>query len=358
MTKDYLIDSHKMLWHLERVLKWQNNELVAPIYVEISPTSYCNQKCIFCGVDFVRNSGRYLSDDKLCKCLEEMSFAGVKSVMFAGEGEPFLHKSLPLFVKSAKISGIDVAITTNGSITNDHMWNDVLPYLTWIRFSVDAGSREVYSRVHQTSGDVFNKVLDNIKLVQKNKMTNNLNTTVGVQYLIVDENLDDIQRAIEIFSDLEIDYIVFKPYSLHPRMLVKRNYYYSEETIKRLEKIIDETKNYNKTKIIFRLESLQKYMLQIKEYSHCYALPFWAYISSNGDIYTCSVHLYDDDFYAGNIYREDIHEIFFGNKRKKSINFARYNLDVNVKCRINCRMARINEFLGLLSNPPEHVNFI
>ena len=358
MNKTYYIDSHKMLWHLDRVLKWQSNEMVVPIYVEISPTSYCNHKCIFCGVDFARNSGYYLNDDILCKALEEMGSAGVKSVMFAGEGEPFLHKSLPLFVKTAHSSGIDVAITTNGSITNDTMWNDVLPYLTWIRFSVDAGSKEVYAKVHQTSGDMFDKVLANIDLLQKNKTIKNLNTTIGVQYLILDENLDDIQRAIKLFSDLEIDYIVFKPYSLHPKMLVKRDYYYSEGTIRRLEKIVDETKQCNKTKIFFRLESLQKYMLQVKEYSHCYALPFWAYISSNGEVYTCSVHLYNDDFCAGNIYRQNIHEIFFGFKRKKSIDFARYSLDVNLKCRINCRMARVNEFLSLLSTPPEHVNFV
>ena len=47
----YLLDGHKLYWHLDRVEEWQAKKVVAPIYVEISPLSVCNHKCIFCGID-------------------------------------------------------------------------------------------------------------------------------------------------------------------------------------------------------------------------------------------------------------------------------------------------------------------
>jgi len=50
-----------------------------------------------------------------CEKLKQMGLLGVRSIMYAGEGEPLLHKDLPKFVKTTKESGIDVSITTNGT---------------------------------------------------------------------------------------------------------------------------------------------------------------------------------------------------------------------------------------------------
>lgn len=157
MADNYCIDGHKLLWHLDRVLEWQENRVIAPIYVEISPISSCNHNCIFCGIDFAMNPGFKLNTGILCKRLEEMGVLGVRSIMFAGEGEPLLHKDLPLFVKTAKEAGIDVSITTNGSLGNYALWKELLPYLTWIRFSVDAGTADVYANVHRVQQDAFHK---------------------------------------------------------------------------------------------------------------------------------------------------------------------------------------------------------
>lgn len=359
MTKDsYCIDSHKLLWHLDRVLEWSKKRVIAPIYVEVSPVSFCNHKCTFCGIDFAQNKGVQLETEILSKRLAEMGKIGVKSMMFAGEGEPLLHKGLPKFVKIAKENGIDVSLTTNGSVGSFDLWSELLPHLTWIRFSVDAGSPEVYASIHKVTEESFSKTLNSIKDAVRNKKENALDVTIGVQYLIIEENLKDIENALTLFSDLEVDYFSLKPYSLHPQMIRKKNVIYTKKTMDHIEKLLAQYEGKTGMNIIFRKDAMEKYMNGEKDIDHCRALPFWGYISSKGDFYTCSVFIGDERFRSGNIYNDNMEKIIFGNARKKSIEFGEDALKIEDECRLNCRMARANEFLELLDNKPDHINFV
>lgn len=354
----YLIDSHKLLWHLERVAEWQEKRIIAPIYVEVSPLSVCNHKCIFCGIDFVRDKGYKLERDMLCSRLDEMGRSGVKSIMFAGEGEPLLHRDLPEFIRISHGSGMDVSVTTNGTLGNNELWKEILPFLTWIRFSVDAGTAEIHSIVHNVPRGVFDKTVGSIEQAVKVKKVHGLDTTIGVQFLIIDENFYDIENALSLFSKMGVDYISLKPYSQHPQMTKKKETVYTDESIKHIDELVEEYGTKSVTSIIFRKEALKKYRDKVKLFRHCCALPFWGYISSKGDFYTCSVFIGDDRFNTGNIYDSDMERIFFGNERQRSIEYGKNELLINDECRFNCRMSRINEFLEVLENKPEHINFI
>lgn len=358
MKDRFHIDSHKLLWHLDRLADWQKGRLIAPIYIEISPTSACNHRCVFCGIDFARTGGNFLQTNILCERLKEMATLGLRSIMFAGEGEPLLHKDLSVFVQTAKASGLDISITTNGSLFSDKLVEEILPHLTWIRFSIDAGSPDVYSKVHRVSPQEFSKVISNIKDAARFKKENQLTVTIGVQYLLIDENLKDLKDAFELFADIDIDYLSLKPFSLHPQMKAKMDVSFDSSVISQLQTLIDSASESIKDKVIFRAQSLEKYLSHEISFSHCYALPFWGYIASDGGFYTCSVKLHKDDFCAGNIYQENMASIFWGDKRASSIDYASRLLDVKKDCRVNCRMARVNEFLESLATPPEHVNFI
>lgn len=353
----YLIDNHKLYWHLDRVVEWQKSRIVTPIYVEVSPVGFCNNRCIFCGIDFAMDHKSQLDSTILCKRFREMGSLGVRSIMFAGEGEPLLHKDLKLLIKTAKEAGIDVSLTTNGNIGDYSLWKDILPYITWIRFSVDAGTPEVYSKIHCVHESWFEKTTNSIKDAVKVKKDLNLKTTIGVQFLIIDENLNDIDSAIRLFSGIGIDYLSLKPYSMHPKMTKKKNVIYTRKVLERVQKIIDK---YNKIEmnIIFRKSAMDKYMNGEKLFNHCKALPFWGYITSQGDFYTCSVFINDKRFNSGNIYEQDMQNILFGDMRKNSIAYGEKDLNIKDECRVNCRMARINEFLEFIDSKTEHVNFI
>lgn len=354
----YLIDGHKMYWHLDRVSEWQKDRIIPPIYIEISPVSFCNHKCIFCGIDFVREGKYQLETAILCRHLKEMGSIGVKSIMFAGEGEPLLHKDLPCIIKTAKESGMDVSVTTNGTVGNHEVWEEILSLLTWIRFSVDAGTPSTYAKIHNVSEDTFHKAVRNIHESVQIKDKYKIPVTIGVQFLIMHENYSTIEDALHLFSDIKVDYFSLKPYSLHPQMINKLDIVYTTEMLKYIEHVVDKYKKNTKMSIIFRKDSMKKYINKNKMFKHCHSLPFWGYISSKGDFYTCSVFLNDERFKAGNIYEDDMHSILFGEKRRRSIKYGEKNLLIKDECRLNCRMAKINEFLEFLAKKPQHINFI
>jgi len=355
----YLIDGHKLFWHLDRVAIWQKKRIIPPVYVEVSPVSFCNHRCVFCGIDFARDTGLQLDTKVMCERLVEMGKIGVRSIMFAGEGEALFHKDLQTLIKTAKDAGIDVSITTNGSRGDYDFWKEILPSLTWVRFSVDAGTAGVYAKVHNVPEKSFGKTIKRIEDAVKIKKDHTLGVTIGVQFLIIEENLNNIEDALRLFNDLGVDYLSLKPYSLHPQMMNKKDVVYTKETMYYVQEILNKYKK-DKTKmnIIFRKDAMERYMNREKNIKHCRALPFWGYISSKGDFYTCSVFIGDERFKAGNIYNEDMQNIIFGDARKNSIKYGAEILSIGEECRLNCRMARVNEFLEFLENKPEHVNFI
>ena len=359
MSQDkFAIDGHKLYWHLDRVAAWQKDRLVAPIYLEISPVSYCDNRCVFCGLDFARNERVTIDADTLMSRISEMAPLGVKSIMFAGEGEPLLHPRIGDLVRHSRKCGIDVSITTNGMSGNSAVWHEILPELTWIRFSVDAASSEMYSEVHGVTPSCFERTLASLKDAVHVKKERQLPVTIGVQFLMIRQNLVDIVNAVDLYSGIGVDYLSFKPYSEHPQMINKSGFTYTLEMIESIEEEIGRHSAWGDTAIIFRKNATEAYAGAMQRYSSCRALPFWGYISSKGDFYTCSVYLNDERFKAGAIYSETMQSIFFGGKRKTSIAFAEHGLELGRECRINCRMARINEFLEFLVREPGHINFI
>jgi len=82
----FRIDSHKLIYHVDRVSDWLKGKNVYPIYVEIAPAGSCNHRCTYCALDFMEYKPRFLDSRILKERLSEMGSLGVKSIMYAGEG--------------------------------------------------------------------------------------------------------------------------------------------------------------------------------------------------------------------------------------------------------------------------------
>jgi len=352
----YKIDSHKLMYHVSRVNEWLNGESVYPIYMEVSPSGACNHRCSYCGLDFMGYKPNFLKANILKERLSELGELGLKSIMYAGEGEPFLHPEMVSIIEHTKESGIDVALTTNGVLLRKEIVERVLINTEWIKVSINGGTRETYAKIHQSKPDDFDKVVDNLSFAAEVKKDNDYKCVLGMQLVLLPENHHEVVSLAKLAREIGMDYLVVKPYSQHPQS--KTNKY---STIKYsdfdylsegLEKISSD--NFG---VVFRSNAMKKWDNNHRNYEHCLALPFWSYIDAGGNVWGCSVYLGDDRFKYGNIYEKTFKDIWEGEERQNSLSWVAENLDVT-RCRINCRMDEANRYLWELKDPPAHVNFI
>lgn len=349
---DYNIDSHKLMYHPERVTEWLKNEDCFPIYVEVGLTNRCNHRCKFCALDFLEHGGHNLDTGLMTSTLKDMSKSGVKSIMFAGEGEPLLHKSIGDFVKIASQEGVDTSITTNGVALNERKREQCLPYLSWIRFSIDSGDAKTYAWVHGTEQDGFEKVITNIRNCVQYKREHKLQTTIGIQTLALSESLSSLENLAQIAIDIGVDNLQIKPYSHHPLSKNDFSISYGEWV-----KIGADLKKHEKSgfRVIHREETMKRLNTQVS-YNQCYGLPFIALIDSRGNVIPCNLFYNSPEFSYGNLYDNSFSEIWGGKKRKEVLKKIREKgVD---ECRGGCRLDTINRYLNRLKNPELHDNFI
>lgn len=352
----YKIDSHKLIYHVNRVNDWLSGKNIYPVYMEISPCGSCNHRCLYCALDFMEYQPRFLDKDVLRERLFEMGRLGVKSIMYAGEGEPFLHWGMDEIISNTKKARMDVAVTTNGVLFDKRLCDATLPSLSWIKVSIDAGKKATYAKVHRTKPQDFEKVIENMAYAAKLKQRKRLSCALGMQIVLLPDNHKEVVPLAKKAKDIGMDYLAVKPYSQHPLSKTAR---YKNIKYKDYLGLAEKLNKLNSAKfnVIFRIHTMKKWDETSRNYKHCLALPFWAYIDSLGDVWACSIYLTKEQFHLGNIYKNTFQEIWESEKRKKLVHWAKQDLDT-AQCRINCRMDEINSYLWQLTHPVEHVNFI
>jgi len=350
----FRIDSHKLHLHPQRVADWLEGKNIAPIYMEISPAGACNHRCRFCALDFMQYRPSFLPADIMHHRFAEMGRAGVKAVMFAGEGEPFLHKEMATLTESAKWAGIDVAFTTNASLLKPETAKRVLPLTSWIKVSCNAGTAQTYGQVHGTKPEDFETVMRNMEEAVRLRQAQGCTCTLGFQMVILPENIHEAETLALRVRDIGADYLVFKPYSQHPQSH-KTGYTalgFDAEAQARLAALCTDS-----FRIIYRQQAALRGAQSHKSYNRCLALPFWSYLDATGQLWGCSMFLGSDNFAYGSLLQHTFAELWNGEKRLQSVRWCKEHLDAS-KCRINCRMDPINGYLWELTHPGAHSNFI
>lgn len=363
MEDKYFIDYHKLMYHpevlslwLKSFNNWEIAKKIYPIYVEISPSGVCNHRCRFCAFDYLGYDKGFANFKNLKKAILDMKKGGVKSINLSGEGEPLLYpkiKELILFISSLKI---DVALTTNGTYLKKELVKEILPALSWIKVSLDAGSSLTHFKIHRPSKEEFSDILRNLEEAVKIRKKTKSRCVLGCQFLLLDENYFEVEILAKKLKRIGLDYLVVKPFSQHPKSKNKefrninyKKYLFLEEKLKKF--------NDKKFQVIFRKRTMEK-LYKKREYKKCWAVPFfWAHLTTNGDVYSCGNFIGDQRFKLGNYNEKPFKEIWEGEVRKKHWEFMIKKFNT-LKCRENCRMDEINRYLERLKNPPEHVNFI
>jgi len=352
ISDKYRLDTHKLDLHPARVADWRNGLDVYPIYLELSPSGACQHRCLFCSFDFMKYQNRFLDTRMLKERISEFAELGVKSIQFAGEGEPLLHPDIAEIIRHTSNAGIDVGISTNGVLLSERMNLQILPHCTWIKVSFNAGTPETYALVNGTSSDDFEEVINNLISLVNIRKQKKFSCTLGIQMVVLPENENEISGLAMIAKNTGLDYIVFKPYSHNPH--TKSNRYKNLKLAPNWNDV--RSLQSDSFKIDIREQTFDKVNEVKRPFKQCLALPFWGYIDAGGGVWGCYRHLNDDRFCYGNICQNTFEEIWNGKKRKKSLKMME-KFDI-LGCGINCRMDSINRYLWRLRYPERHDNFI
>ncbi len=211
---DLILDSHKLSYHYDRVKAWENGERIAPVCVDMALTRACGAMCSFCYAMVQEPQERAtIKTKQALELLDDFAEVGVKGVSLISDGESTLSKAYVPFIQHASNIGIDVGNATNGWEWQPDKVDQVLPHLTWVRFTVAAGRAESYSRIMFKGSEhtsVFDRAMKHIKYAVDLKKKLNLKVTLGIQMVLVPEFKDEILPFAKLAVDLGVDYGVIK----------------------------------------------------------------------------------------------------------------------------------------------------
>lgn len=353
MAENIRIDSHKLIYHPEVVARWMKGENIYPIELEITLTGACNHRCIFCAYAYRKYNSDRLDTELLLDNLREVSSKGVRSVVYAGDGEPLLHKDAPDIINKTKEFGLDVAMSTNGVLFTPEISKECLKSLTWMRFSTAGIKEDTYSKIHRGKSEDLQKVLFNMNAAVECKKKNQLKTTIGVQLLLLPENKEEVVQMTKEMKRIGVDYFTIKPFSHNPQNehLIQVDYKEMMEIEKEIKNL--ETEDF---KIYFRAHTMKK-LEQSRCYTRCWALPFMVYIDEKGSVYPCGRISGRVEFQYGNLYERSFCEIWESEQKREAFHKL-FCMDLDENCGKVCRMDEMNRYLNELKHPSEHVNFI
>jgi radical SAM protein with 4Fe4S-binding SPASM domain len=263
-----------------------------------------------------------------------------------------LHRDISRFVQTAKTKKMDVSITTNGVLLSPKRADEIIPHLSWIRFSIDAGTPETYAQIHRTRKEDFEKVMQNIAYAAEIKRKNNLGVTIGTQALLTSMSINELAILARRLKEIGADNLQIKPYSHHPSSKNDLSFDYQEaEKIRpELESLSDE-----KFEVIYRAKTIRR-LTSRREYDSCHGLPFFALIDCKANVIPCNIFYGQKEFIYGNLKNNLFSEIWKSERRKQVI--KRINEKGIGDCRLGCRLDSSNRYLHRIRHPHPHDNFL
>lgn len=175
---------------------------------QVETSIACNLKCIMCPWEGVRDkldTRGHMSQqvwDALVPYLND-----VKSVDFAGGGEPLLQKNLLSWIEQAKSHGCDTGFLTNGLLLKPDMSDRLIDTgLNWIGFSVDGADKETYEAIRQ--GSDFDQICEHIRYLTEKRV--NQRPLVMVNVVIMTRNVHQLEDMIKLADRLGVDQVNFK----------------------------------------------------------------------------------------------------------------------------------------------------
>ena len=316
----------KIIANVDRVVEFIETGNTAPVLVEVDPSNACNHACSFCLSSYIHFdkykgtetfSRAIMPREMLMNLCSDFVKMGVRSINWTGGGEPCLNKHLKEAIEYCGSNGIKMGIFTNGTLLDKwEMFETMVDNMTWVRFSVDAGTKETYDNIRVAKENRgWDKMVENLtKLIEVNKQKGN-KIDIGVGYVISPDTYHEIVDFANFFKDFDLMYCQFKPeIVIREKGGMQRDLEFWEEKVKPL---LDEAEHILGDKFQvngYKLEDLAKDREKFgRNYKKCLGSQSSPCVGADGHVYVCTNHRGWKQYSYGNMYDGESFEEIWNN---------------------------------------------
>ncbi len=318
-----ILDSHKLSYHMDRVNAWEAGERIAPVSVDMALTRACGAMCSFCYAMMQESQARSsINTSHALHLLDDFAEIGIRSVSLVSDGESTLAKSYVPFIQHAKKLGLDVSNGTNAWEWEPEKIEQVLPCLTWVRFTVATGRPESYAREMYKGPEytyVFDRAMAHIQYAVDLKRRKQLPVTLGIQMVLMPYLKDEIIPFAKLGVDLGVDYAVIKHCSDDEQHTLGIDYSQYESTYDLLKQA--EAMSTDQTKVIVKWDKIRDG--DKPSYRRCYGPQFLLQISGSGLVAPSGVffNARHSKLHIGNFSEERFKSIWKSERYWRAINY-------------------------------------
>ncbi|MCK4714348.1 MAG: SPASM domain-containing protein, partial [Candidatus Aenigmarchaeota archaeon] len=185
-----------------------------PKKVIISPTDWCNLKCLTCWrLDKKENPNSYrdeeLTFDEISGILHDCKKLRVKEIDLTGGGEPFSREDMLDIITLAKELGFWVTLTNNGTLLSEEKMRTLIFFgLDDITFSFDGSTAELNDSIRGRG--VYQKVAESLSHLQELKRELGSDIPfIRLAFVITSGNYHDIPAIVRFAAEHGIGAIQF-----------------------------------------------------------------------------------------------------------------------------------------------------
>lgn len=181
-----------------------------PRQIQVETTNICNHGCSFCAYTAMKRPKQLMDKDLFRSIVTEAFSLGAREIGHFAGAEPLACRWIEEYIGLCREIGYEYQyISTNGSMGDEDRFKRLIDAgLNSIKFSINAGTRESYKRVH--GRDDFDKVLENLAFVSRYRQQTPSFTYLGVSFVALPETADEFEGLRDRLAPL-IDEILFYP---------------------------------------------------------------------------------------------------------------------------------------------------
>ena len=331
---------HKILCHLNKVEQYFDKKNPSPITIEIDPSNTCNHSCPFCisghlhlkkykGTEYFNRT--ILNKNTFHDLIKDLVKLNIEAINWTGGGEPTQNPYLGEAIKFIKKnSSIEMGMFSNGTLLEKmNLMDIVVDCLKWIRISIDAGTALSYDKLRVTNkSNNFDTVIKNIKKIVDLKNKKKSNITIGVGFVVTEDNYNEILDFANIFKEIGVDYCQYKPEIIQIERQQKnsdlgRVQISSDFWIKKVINLLDQAKKTLGKKFECNDYKIDDLIIDVKKYGRnykeCIGSQFQPCVGADGNVYVCTNHRGHKKYSYGNVNEKKFSDIWNDLKKRQSV---------------------------------------